>query len=262
MQLRTVSAREGLLWVQSGFRRLALQPWAALLMIVAYIVVTGFVSALPIIGLVFPLFVVQFGTLGFMQASRQIAQKQPLWPTVLLTGFRSGPQALRSMVMLGVLYTLAVILVLGVGSLFDGGAMLRLLLLGDKPPASAIADGSLRLGAIAATLAYIPVSLAFWLAPPLVAWHAMPPVKALFFSFVLCVRNIKAFALYAVQWLLLFLSLPTLIMLVASLLGASETLAAMLSMPVAIAIFLAYILSFYSSYESLVGETQASTLAQ
>jgi hypothetical protein len=51
-------------------------------------------------------------------------------------------------------------------------------------------------------------------------------------------------------------------MLVASLLGASETLAAMLSMPVAIAIFLAYILSFYSSYESLVGETQASTIAQ
>jgi hypothetical protein len=160
MQLRTVSAREGLLWVQSGFRRLALQPWAALLMIVTYIVVTGFVSALPIVGLVFPLFVVQFGTLGFMQASRQVAQKQPLWPTVLLTGFRSGPQALRSMVILGVLYTLAVILVLGVGSLFDGGAMLRLLLLGDKPPASAIADGSLRLGAIAATLAYIPVSLA------------------------------------------------------------------------------------------------------
>ncbi|OYV30867.1 MAG: hypothetical protein B7Z83_11805, partial [Thiomonas sp. 20-64-5] len=34
MQLRTVPAREGLLWVQTGFRRLMLQPWAALLMIV------------------------------------------------------------------------------------------------------------------------------------------------------------------------------------------------------------------------------------
>ena len=261
MQLLTVPAREGLLWVQSGFRRLALQPWAALLMIVTYIVVTGFVSALPFIGLVFPLLVVQFGTIGFLQASRQIAQKQPVWPTVLLTGFRSGPQALRHMLMLAVLYTLAVLLVLGVGSLFDGGAMLRLLLLGDKPPASTIADGGLRLGAIAATVAYVPVSLAFWLAPPLVVWHGMPPVKALFFSFMLCVRNLKAFAIYAVQWLLLFLSLPTLIVLIASLLGASETLAATLSMPVVIALFLAYILSFYASYESLIGSGDAAQVA-
>jgi hypothetical protein len=256
MQLRTVPAREGLLWVQTGFRRLMLQPWGVLLMIVTYIVVTGFISALPVVGLVFPLFVVQFGTIGFMQASRQIVQKQPVWPTVLLTGLRSGPAVLRNMVILGVLYTLAVLLVLGAGALFDGGAMLRLLLLGDKPPASAIADGSLRLGAIAATLAYIPVSLAFWLAPPLITWHGMPPVKALFFSFMLGLRNLKAFAIYAAQWLLLFLSLPTLIVLIASLLGASETLAAALSMPVAIAIFLAYILSFYGTYESLVGEPQ------
>ncbi len=260
MQLRTVPAREGLLWVQTGFRRLALQPWAALLMIVVYILVTGFISALPVVGLVFPLFVVQFGTLGFLQASRQIAQQQPVWPTVLLTGVRSGPTVLRNMLLLAVLYTLAVLLVLGVGSLFDGGAMLRLLLLGDKPPADTIADGRLRLGAIAATLAYIPVSLAFWLAPALIAWHGLPPFKALFFSFMLCVRNLKAFALYAVQWLLLFLSLPTLIVLIASLLGASEALAAMLSMPVVIAIFLAYILSFYASYESLVGQPQQPSL--
>ncbi|MGC9162502.1 MAG: BPSS1780 family membrane protein [Thiomonas sp.] len=255
MQLRTVPAREGLLWVQTGFRRLASQPWAALLMILTYIVVTGFISALPIVGLVFPLFVVQFGTLGFMQASRQIAQGQPVWPTVLLAGLRSGPVVLRHLLILSALYTLAVLLVLGAGALFDGGAMLRLLLLGDKPAASAIADGSLRLGAVVSTLAYIPVSLAFWLAPPLIAWHATPPVKALFFSFVLGLRNFKAFAVYALQWLLLFLSLPTLIALVASLLGASQALAATLSMPVVIAIFLAYILSFYGTYESLVGES-------
>ena len=36
------------------------------------------------------------------------------------------------------------------------------------------------------------------------------------------------------------------------LLGASETLAAALSFPVALAIFLAYILSFHATYESLV----------
>ncbi|WP_298294570.1 BPSS1780 family membrane protein [Thiomonas sp.] len=257
MQLRTVPAREGLLWVQSGFRRLARQPWAALLMILAYVVVTGLVSALPVIGLVFPLFAVQFGTIGFMQASRQIALNQAVWPTVLLTGLRAGPSVLRNLLLLGALYTVAVLLVLGLGALFDGGAMLRLLLLGDKPPASAVTGGGLRLGAIVATLAYIPVSLAFWLAPPLITWHGMPAFKALFFSFVLCLRNLKAFAVYALQWLVLFLSVPTLIVLVASLLGAGDTLAAALSMPVIIALFLAYILSFYGTYESLVADTAA-----
>lgn len=252
MQLRTVPTREGLLWVQTGFRRLAQQPWAVLLMMVVYVVVTGLVSAVPLIGLAFPLFVVQFGTLGFMQASRQIAQKQPVWPTVLLTGVRSGPTVLRNMVILGIAYTLAVMLVLGIGALLDGGAMLRLLMLGDKPPAAVISDGSLRAGALLATVAYIPVSLAFWLAPPLIALHAMNPAKALFFSFMLCVRNLKAFALYTLQWLLLFFSLPTLVLLAATLLGASETLAAALSFPVALAIFLAYILSFHATYESLV----------
>lgn len=252
MQLRTVPAREGLIWVQTGFRRLVRQPWSALLMLLTYVVASGLVSSLPLIGLAFPLLVTQFGTIGFMQASRQIAQGQTVWPTVLLTGARAGRTALRNLVIVAILYTVAVLAVLGIGALLDGGAMLRLLMLGQKPSADVIADGSLRTGAMLATVAYIPVSLAFWLAPPLVVWHGMGPAKALFFSFVLCVRNLKAFTLYALQWLLLFLTLPTLVLLAASLLGASETLAATISFPVALAIFLAYILSFQATYESLV----------
>lgn len=255
MQLRTVPAREGLLWVQTGFVRLMRQPWAALLVVLSYVLVTGFISALPVVGLVFPLFAVQFGTLGFMQASRQIARGQTVWPTVLLAGLRAGPTVLRHMLILSALYTVAVLLALGAGALFDGGAMLRLLLLGVKPPESTITGGSLRLGAVVATLAYIPVSLAFWLAPPLIAWHGTPPVKALFFSFVLGLRNLKAFTVYALQWLLLFLTLPTLIVLSATSFGASDALAAAIGMPVVIAIFLAYVLSFHATYESLVDES-------
>ncbi len=252
MQLRTVPAREGLIWARTGFRRLIRQPWAALLMLLTYFVVSGLISSLPIIGLAFPLFVAQFGTIGFMQASRQIAQGRTVWPSVLLTGVRAGGSALRHMVVLAIVYTLAVLAVLGIGALIDGGAMLRLLILAEKPPADVIADGSLRAGALLASVVYIPVSLTFWLAPPLVVWHGMGPAKALFFSFMLCMRNLKAFVLYTLQWLVLFLTLPTLVLAGASLLGASETVAAAVSLPVALAIFLAYILSFQATYESLV----------
>lgn len=252
MELRTVPARAGIEWVQAGFRSLARQPWAVLLMMMVYVLVSAFVSALPLIGVVFPLLAVQFGTLGFMQASRQIAAGQPVWPSVLIEGFRHGPAVTRNMLILAGLYTAAVIAVLALAALVDGGALLRLLLLSD-PPSKETVSG-LRGGALLATLAYIPVSLAFWLAPPLVAWNRLPPLKALFFSFVLCVRNLRALGLYLLQWLLLFFTLPTLVLLLARALGASETLAASLSLPVAIALFLAYILSFHASYRALAGD--------
>lgn len=250
MELRSVPARAGLQWVQDGFRALVRQPWAALLMFSTYVLVSAGVSALPLIGIVFPLLAVQFGTLGFMQASRQIVVGQPLWPDVLLAGFRGGRAATRNMIILAVLYALAVTAVLGAAALLDHGALLRLLLFSDSPDANA--ESAVRAGALLATAAYVPVSLAFWLAPALVVWHGLPPVKALFFSFMLCLRNLRAFALYLLQWMLLFLSLPTLVLVIARALGASEGAAAMFGLPVAVALFLAYILSFYATYATLV----------
>lgn len=51
-----------------------------------------------------------------------------------------------------------------------------------------------------------PMLLAFWFAPLLCGWHDLPPLKALFFSFVAGARNWRAFIIYA-------LSLATVIIL-------------------------------------------------
>jgi hypothetical protein len=52
---------------------------------------------------------------------------------------------------------------------------------------------------------YLPLSLLFWHAPALVHWHGVPPLKSLFFSLVACMRNFKAFTLFGLAWVGVFL---------------------------------------------------------
>ena len=252
MQLRTVPAREGLSWVKLGFIWLLRQPWSVLLMMSSYILAVGLFSMLPVLGGLVPLLVVQIATLGFMLASRKIAVGETVWPTVLLAGLRTARPRVRALLMLGVLYTAAVVGVLALASWVDGGALLRLLLFGAMPSAALVKSGSLRIAALLATLAYVPVSMAFWFAPPLVSWWGMGPWQALFTSFIIVLGNLRAFMLYSIQWFLLFSAVPIIIVLLAQLAGASAEAATLLSLPVALFLFLAFILSFYASVRSLI----------
>ena len=52
-----------------------------------------------------------------------------------------------------------------------------------------------------ATVLSLPLSLLFWHAPGLVHWHGVPPVKALFFSLMACVRNVGACLVFLFSWL-------------------------------------------------------------
>jgi hypothetical protein len=68
-------------------------------------------------------------------------------------------------------------------------------------------------------LLYVPLSLLFWHAPGLVHWHNVPPVKALFFSIVACLRNLGAFTVYGLAWVGVFLGAGIATSLVVSLLA-------------------------------------------
>ena len=59
----------------------------------------------------------------------------------------------------------------------------------------------------------------FWHAPGLVHWHNVPPVKALFFSIVAVLKNIRAFTLYSVVWFAVFLAAGVIVSLVVTLLA-------------------------------------------
>src|SRR5206468_5988853 len=69
-----------------------------------------------------------------------------------------------------------------------------------KQPIEIFQSDEFGLNVMVTMLFYMPVSLAFWHAPALVHWHGVGPVKSLFFSFVACVRNARAFLVYALAW--------------------------------------------------------------
>ncbi len=62
-----------------------------------------------------------------------------LRPALLFAGFRRGPATL---VALGVLYLLSIVVVLGVASFADAGALMQWVLSGQEPSVEALSDGS------------------------------------------------------------------------------------------------------------------------
>ncbi len=258
MLLRTVPAREGLSWVRFGFACLLRQPLQALLLVLVYVTVIGLLPILPLLGGLLSLGATQLTTLGFMQASRNIAQRRAAWPNVLLSGLQGPPRRVRAMLVLCLLYALALLAVLGLSALADGGTLLRMLLFSTAPTRQAIGDGMLRHAALTTMLAYVPVSMAFWFAPPLVAWWGMSPAQALFTSFVVVLRNLGAFALFVVQWWGLFAAGLVTGMLGAGALGLGAEQGMLLVLPISLLLFTPFALSFQASVHSLLGEPEAA----
>jgi hypothetical protein len=95
--------------------------------------------------------------------------------------------------------------------------------------------------------------MAYWYAPVLAGWHGLSPAKALFFSFVACVRNWRAFLVYSVAILVVATLVPGLMLgVLAAMLPSGAALVTVL-MTVLLILVLAPTLfaSFYVSYREV-----------
>jgi hypothetical protein len=138
-------------------------------------------------------------------------------------------------------------MVLGVSALIDGGKFAKLYLLGGSMSAELLQDGDFQLAMVTASVLYMPLSLLFWHAPALVHWHGVAPVKSLFFSFVVCMRNFWAFTVYGLVWMGVFLGFGVTIAAVAGLLGSVEIVATLLY-PAALLMAATFFTSIYFTF--------------
>ena len=128
-----------------------------------------------------------------MIASRELDLGRGLRMDLLFSGFKSNlPALLRQ----GGIYLASGLAILGLSALIDGGSLLRLMVLGTKPPPAAFEEGSLAAAALLAAALYVPVLAAFWFAPALSAWRDLPALQALFYSFFAALSNWRAFFVY------------------------------------------------------------------
>ena len=253
MKLQLFSARHGVVWVKLGIKTFFRQPLALSGLFFLFMTSMSLLSMVPIVGNVLALTLLPVATLGLMAATRETIKGNFPMPVVLLSGFRAGRTTLRAMMILGVLYAIGFVVVLGASALFDGGKFATLYLVGGNLSSEAFQDGSFEAAGLMALSLYLPLSLLFWHAPALVLWHGLSPTKSLFFSFVACLRNFWTMAVYAAAWFLVFVVVGTTIALLASLTGSEELVAAVL-FPTAMLMASMFFTSMYFTFADCFGE--------
>lgn len=245
MQARRLPARQGLVWVVAGYRLFRSNPPLLSMLAFFYLMAFTVMLVLPggVGGLLFPI-LQPLLALAIANGCHNIATTGRRGPLPdLLVGIRTRS---RVLVKLGLLQ-------LG-GSLL---VMLVLLVFGVKPDPDK-PDELLQTMALAVTLS-LPLLLAFWFAPLLTGWHDLPPLKSVFFSFVACMRNWRAFVVYGLTFAAITLLLTLLTVFAIQVFGdagqfvakAVEILLLILALPI-------FLTGAYVSYRDIFTGTQTT----
>lgn len=220
MKLQIVPARTGVQWVKLGVQTFWRQPMALAALFFLAMAGMSLVSLVPLIGPALALALLPCTSLAMMVAAAEATQGRFPTPTLLLVAFRTGRQRLRAMVTLGLLYAVAFLAIMGLSALIDGGTFAQVYLGGETMTREIAEDPDFQVAMWLSMALYIPLSLAFWHAPGLIHWHGIPPVKALFFSFVACLRNWGAYLVFGLAWMGFFLGCGMVLALVTGILAS------------------------------------------
>lgn len=217
ISIRTRKARAGLLWVQAGLRLFARRPFVIVVLVAFGPLLNWTIGLLPYVGTAFALILFPTISLGMLSVCRAVDEGA-------IPGLTSYVGVLRDRVARWELFKIGVYYSLVIGVLVTLWSFVPSEATGPAssaaPPAStppSTAQGTtapttpanpsvapapfepqapdLTLTPVRAILLFttlvilVPLQMTIWFAPVLVAWHAMPATKALFFSFFACWRN-------------------------------------------------------------------------
>jgi hypothetical protein len=253
MKLQVVRAGAGLRWVGLGIRVFFRQPLALAALFFLLMLAVSAVSLIPALGNLLALTLMPGATLGLMAAARESSSGRFPFPTILLVAFRAGRGPLRAMLILGVLYALSFLLVLGISALIDGGKFAALYLVGGGINADLLADNRFLAAAASASVLYVPVSMLFWHAPALVHWYGLPPAKSIFFSLVACLRNFRAFAVYSLAWMAMVMAISVTLASVTAMMGNPQMLVSAI-LPITMIVAAMFFTSIYFTFRDCFEE--------
>ena len=252
MQARIVNAVGGARWLAEGWRLFRAAPLGWLAAVFGYWLLMTVVSILPLVGVAAAAILVPAFSVGFMALARAAGRGAPLELALLFDGFRHEP---RTQIILGVVYLACLATLLSATTLVDDGALARWMVTGRRPAQDVLQSEAFVAALFTAAVLYLPVMMAFWFAPPLVAWHAISAPKALFFSFAASIMNWRAFLAYGVVTAIATLLIPflalTLLTLASS--GALRAPVATLVFPLLLVMLPTLFASFYASYRDVFG---------
>lgn len=195
---RQLNALHGWKWITDGFAMFRRSPviWIALLFI--YLLIGMLLSTVKLIGpivlnLLAPVFVA-----GFMIGCRALEKGEELEIAHLFAGFKHQTAQL---VTVGGIYLAGAIVIVGIIFAGTDQAMLQAMVSGEKlshEQAAAALEGGFMLTMLLGMALMLPLVMAYWFAPVLVAFHDLSGVQAMKQSFIACLRNIWPFFIYSV----------------------------------------------------------------
>ncbi|WP_313953088.1 BPSS1780 family membrane protein [Accumulibacter sp.] len=250
MQALTLPAAHGWRWLADGFRLFRKNHLLLTFLVVSYWMLMALVNVVPVLGTIATTLCIPAFSVSLMNACRNIERGVALGPQLLFSGFEKN---LRALLTLGAIYLAATVGILALSALADGGALMQLMLAGHKPDEESMTSGDLLLATQIALVLLCPLVMAYWYAPILAAWHGLSPGKALFFSFIACVRNWRAFLVYSLATMVAATLLPALILgvLVALLPDGIALLTVLVTMAIVLILAPTLFASFYVSYRDV-----------
>jgi uncharacterized membrane protein len=184
-------AGNGWSWIASGWGVFRQNPGIWILIVVIFFVLAIVIQIIPVVG---PIAMTLLGPVfvgGLMIGCRALEQGDSLEVGHLFAGFRENTGKL---VLVGVFSLVAFILVLVVIGLLVGGSVFALAAGGH----SNVRVGGLVLAVLVGLALALPIYMAMWFAPALVALQEMDAIEALKASFFACLKNILSFLVYGI----------------------------------------------------------------
>lgn len=253
--METIPAQAGWLWIKQGFALFRKQPAELSTLFVSYMFFTLAVGIIPIFGQLLPTILMPIFSMAFMQACVNVEQGKPASPKLLLSSFRSP--ASRTLWKLGGLYLLAVIAATAASSVVDGGVFWQVATGQIDLDEKMMKDRSMSMAMLFTAALSLLAPLAFWFVAPLVAWKKMTLGKAVFYSIFSVRRTAKAFLVYGLAWLGIYMFF-TFVFAMVVLLTGSMAIGMILLMPVSILMLMIIFCSFYPSYVQVFGKPEAA----
>lgn len=196
VQVRSVAAGRGWDWIVEGFGYFKRAPgqWIAMVLIWALLIIV--MSLIPLVNMAVSLLSPVFIG-GMMIACRRQDNGEQPEVADLFAGFKEKfvPLLILGALMLGATIALTIVMAV-LMMIVGGGAMMSGAAMGGEAGAwAAMGLGMLIVLLIALALS-VPIAMAFWFAPVLVAVGDVQPVEAVKQSFNGCLKNIVPFLIY------------------------------------------------------------------
>ncbi len=206
---RTTPAGNGLNWITAGWNIFTQSALVWIVCMVILLVMFVVLSFVPFLGNMVLYVVMPILTGGLMMGCQAQHEGRPLEIGDLFAGFQKRTVPLMLVGVMYLVVSVALLLFAGVAFFVIVGSsgIVGAIMSGDQTAMASLLAGSV-FGALVVALlvlaAYIPVAMAFWFAPTLVALHDVEPMQAIRMSFFACLKNFMPFLLYGIVFLLIF----------------------------------------------------------